>query len=174
MSEDHREQGVEMILGFAFATAMGTIRSDGAFSLVAPHIDAIRSRWTLDGDPMGIAKCITSANGANIELLDTAAQVDMTIELGGPTLELLLERDVLRALVGEVNLLVEANASRLLEILLEHDGFEEETDRVEETLAHAMEYPSSWYISTLNQRTYYEAPLRSLAEKMKVTMEGTR
>lgn len=175
MSEDDRDPGVEVILGYAFATSMGTIYDEGAFSRVAPYIDAIRSRWMVNGDPMGVVHCLTSASSANVELLQTFAQVDMTLEVNGPSTEMLLERDVLRALIGQVNLLVEANATRLLEVLVgDNNAVTEDLAMVEEMLARAVEYPSNWYISALSKREYYEAPLRSLSDKMKVTIKGTK
>lgn len=160
----------ELLLTFAFESIMAEVAPVRTFSRLASYIDEIQETW---GPSVEDAQdLIETANRVRGSLYEAFQMVDMTLADGGPTVGLLLERDVLNALNAQLHIMVQAKG----EAMLQHYVTDDEEGLVAlADFAHALEaideLAPQLRIDTVSGRDYYREPILGLAKKMNVTLK---
>lgn len=155
----------DLLIGYALEMCGVVITPTDAWTRLARWADQMDRRWVHGATMTTYAEAVMAAQGAAHELLDTMNQIDITLSVGGPTLDLLLERDIIKGAVGHLNLIVIERCEHLLDSHIDELPADA-ADSVEQSLRIAGEYPNLWYIEEMKDRAYYLEPLVSLAEKL--------
>lgn len=160
----------ELLMTFAFESIMSEVAPVRTFSRLASYIDEIQETW---GASIEDARDLIETAGRVREALYEAYQmIDMTLTDRGPTVGLLLERDVLNALNAQLHIMVQAKGEATLQRYIAHD---EEALVALADFAHALEavdeLAPQLRIDAVSGRDYYREPILGLAKKMNVTLK---
>lgn len=160
----------ELLMTFAFESIMAEVAPVRTFSRLASYIDEIQETWGVGIDET--QDLIETASRVREALYEAYQMIDMTLTGNGPTVGLLLERDVLNALNAQLHIMVHAKGEAMLqhcapndeEDLLAMAGFEHALEAIDE-LAPQLR------IDAVSGRDYYREPVLGLAKKMNVTLK---
>ena len=160
----------ELLLTFSFESVMAEVAPVRTFSRMASYIDEIQETW---GASIEDAQdLIETATRVRESLYEAYQMIDMTLTDSGPTVDLLLERDVLNALNAQLHILVQAKGGATLQHYTAHD---EEGLALLADFAHALEaideLAPQLRIDAVSGRDYYREPILDLAKKMNVTLK---
>lgn len=160
----------ELLLTFSFESIMAEVAPVRTFSRLASYIDEIQETWGPSVEET--QDLIETASRVRDILYEAFQMVDMTLADSGPTVGLLLERDVLNALNAQVHIMVRAKGEATLQ---HHTPTTEEGLIAMAGFAHALEevdeLAPQLRIDTVSGRGYYRDPLLGLAKKMNVTLK---
>lgn len=160
----------QLLLTFAFETIMAEVTQTKTFSRVAPYIDQVKATWGNSSEDA--FDLVTTATGVQRVLYEAWVMVDAMVTQSGPTVELFLERDLINALNGQLNIVVHAKLDVVLTGLLSRG--EDDPETLEALARSIEEIPvsvASMCISTVSDRPYYRPVLVDLARKMNVTLK---
>lgn len=160
----------ELLMTFAFESIVAEVAPVRTFSRLASYIDEIQETWgTSIEDAQDL---IETASRVRDALYEAFQMVDMALTNSGPTVGLLLERDVLNALNAQLHIMVHAKGGAMLQHYTAHD---EEVLVALADFAHALEaideLAPQIRIDTVSGRGYYREPILGLAKKMNVTLK---
>lgn len=160
MSEDKRE----MLAAFCFETITATISQTKTYSRVGPHIDRVAEAW--GQSPGDFADMLETASSVREMLYDAHQMVDMDIEERGPSVEMLLERDVLSALNAQLAGVLVAKGVAVVDALPPGDSVEQLKDMIVEL--SASRHVAS--IEAVANKDYYVPVIKNLARKLGVPL----
>lgn len=160
----------ELLLTFSFESIMAEVSPVRTFSRLASYIDEIQETW--GAGLSDVQDLIETASRVRADLYEAFQMVDMTLLDNGPTVGLLLERDILNALNAQVHIMVRAKG----EALLNHYASDSEEGLMAMAgFAHALEeidaLAPQLRIDAVGGRDYYREPLLGLAKKMNVKLK---
>lgn len=163
-----------LMVGYACEACRAEIEPRGAFARLAPWVDQIHQRWTHNKGPRDYAEAVVAAQEAVSRITDVDSQIDLVVAMNGPTVEDLLERDLIRAMVGQLNTVVAQRVEELLHGPREVEMSADAADALTTSMQVALDYPNQWAIDIIRERPYYLEPLAGLEAKLNVpTTKGT-
>ena len=160
----------ELLLTFAFESIMAEVAPVRTFSRLASYIDEIQETWGASiEDAQDLIETVTRVRES---LYEAYQMIDMTLTDSGPTVGLLLERDVINALNAQLHIMVQAKGGAMLQHYAAHD---EDVLVALADFAHALEaideLAPQLRIDAVSGRGYYREPILGLAKKMNVTLK---
>lgn len=147
---------------FVFETLMAQITRTKAFTRIGPYADKVSEVW---GNTVADMEDMTAvAHRVQTTLMESFHMVDMTLS-SGPTVDLLLERDLLNAAAAQVFSLVAAKG------MVVHSCYEQ-NETLDDLTGELARQSTEWSLALwiVADAAYYREPLIGLARKMNISL----
>lgn len=153
-----------MLAAFCFETIAAVISQTKIHSRVGPHIDRLNETW--GHGPGDLADAIEAASAVREMLYGAYQMVDMDIEARGPSVEMLLERDVLSALNAQLAGFLVAKGVATVDAMPPGDDVEQLREMLVE-LSNSRHVAS---IEAVTDKSYYMPVIKNLANKLEIPL----
>lgn len=150
---------------FCFESITATITQTKVHSRVGPHVDRVLETW--GNDPEALSDMIEAAEQVRSMLHDAFQMVEMIIDDQGPSVEMLLERDVLNAINAQLTSTVLAKLGVVMGEM-EPGPDVEVLGRMGDELAASRHMAS---IESVAGKDYYVPVIKALAGKLGIELE---